>query len=113
MMDFTKRPVTPGWTASRGYPFGMQREFRDGTYFFEFIHQEYKVSDEHGWTYRHIYAITFPEDGRRVEWTSLSSGTYGELVHQARYYESQGLATVTRPERKRFSRPRRMERKDG
>jgi hypothetical protein len=113
-MDFTRRPVTPGWRASHGHPFGVTVRTRDGSYLIEYVHSEYRTSADHGpLSYRYIFAVTFPQDGRRVEWTSLSSGTHGELIQQALYYESQGLATVTRAERRQLRRPRRLERSGG
>lgn len=106
-MDFTRRPVTPGWTPSRGYPFGQTLQTRDGDYLIEYVHHEWKHSEEHGFSYRYIFAVTFPQDGRRVEWTSLSSGTKGELIHSALWHESNGLATVTLREKRQLRRPKR------
>jgi hypothetical protein len=107
-MDFTRRATTPGWRESRGYPFGITYEGRDGTYQIEYVHNEYKIPADHGaLSYRYTYAITFPQDGRRIEWTSLSSGTYGELIQQALWHERNGLATVTMAERRQLRRPKR------
>jgi hypothetical protein len=100
-VDFTRRPTTPGWTACRGLPYARTLSTRDGDYLLEHVHGEWKAPADHGpLSYRYVYAVTFPDDVRRVEFTTLGGMTAGEMISSALWHERNGLATVTRPARK-------------